>query len=57
MKNDKLSVHCSEKEDEGHTPREIYRAYRLPQDVDVGSLKSTILPNGYLQITAKKIKR
>lgn len=52
---DELSVHCSEKEMEGHPPREVHRTYHLPQDVDVGSLKTTLLPSGFLHITAKKI--
>lgn len=51
---DELVVRCDNANDAGRCKRQVQRAYRLPRDIDVKTLKSTVKSNGTLQITANK---
>ncbi|OZC08281.1 hypothetical protein X798_04632 [Onchocerca flexuosa] len=56
---DHLNVRCLRESKEGkigETKREINRSYKLPSDVDVPTLKSTLTAKGHLIITADKKK-
>uniref|UniRef100_A0A915K566 SHSP domain-containing protein n=1 Tax=Romanomermis culicivorax TaxID=13658 RepID=A0A915K566_ROMCU len=50
-----ISCHHDEREDQyGRISREIRRAYHLPRDVDILTLKSVLHKDGVLVISAKK---
>ncbi|CAD6187960.1 unnamed protein product [Caenorhabditis auriculariae] len=52
-----LLIHCrheSRSDSHGTIAREINRAYKLPEDVDVTSVKSHLGTRGVLTITANK---
>ncbi|VDO83138.1 unnamed protein product, partial [Onchocerca flexuosa] len=56
---DHLVVRCTRELKEGRfgeTKREINRSYKLPSDIDVRTLKSTLTAKGHLIITAEKKK-
>nr|CDJ82976.1 Heat shock protein Hsp20 domain containing protein [Haemonchus contortus]CDJ88668.1 Heat shock protein Hsp20 domain containing protein [Haemonchus contortus] len=55
-----LLIHCRHelRSDElGSIAREVHRAYKLPNDVDVTSVKSHLTNRGVLSITANKIAK
>ncbi|ETN79703.1 Hsp20/alpha crystallin family protein [Necator americanus] len=54
-----LLIHCrheSRADELGTIAREVHRAYKLPLDVDVTSVKSHLTNRGVLNITASKKK-
>ncbi|CAJ0600086.1 unnamed protein product [Cylicocyclus nassatus] len=54
-----LLIHCrheSRSDEHGTVSREVNRAYKLPSDVDVNSVKSHLTNRGVLNITASKVK-
>lgn len=56
---EELVIHChhDERTDaHGKITREIHRCYKLPADVNAGSVKSHLGQNGVLTITADKKK-
>ena len=55
---DHLTFHCHHEmrnDDHGTISREVNRSYRLPDSVDKSTIKSHLLQNGVLRVTAKKI--
>ena len=57
--NDEVVIHCRHEarpDEFGRVAREVFRAYRLPEDVDVNTLKSELTPRGMLVIHASKKK-
>ncbi|CAK5073619.1 unnamed protein product [Meloidogyne enterolobii] len=55
---DCLNFHCQhEKRSDVHggtVSREVNRSYRLPDDLDRNTIKSHLMQNGVLRVTAKK---
>ncbi|KJH47790.1 Hsp20/alpha crystallin family protein [Dictyocaulus viviparus] len=52
-----ILIHCrheSRPDEHGSVSREVHRAYKLPADVDVSTLKSNLTSRGVLLISAKK---
>ncbi|KAH7705846.1 HSP-12.2 protein [Aphelenchoides avenae] len=55
-----LSVHCSHdvrQDKHGDVKREISRSYKLPEDVDVSTIKSHLTKNGILYVSAAKKRK
>uniref|UniRef100_A0A1I7XQR6 SHSP domain-containing protein n=1 Tax=Heterorhabditis bacteriophora TaxID=37862 RepID=A0A1I7XQR6_HETBA len=54
-----LLIHCrheTRSDQHGTIAREIHRAYKLPADVDLSTVKSHLTSRGVLSITAQKQK-
>lgn len=55
--SNQVTISCEHEErsnEMGSVKRQIYRAYKLPDDVDASKLKSNLSARGLLTITAPK---
>ncbi|KAL3096959.1 hypothetical protein niasHS_002675 [Heterodera schachtii] len=54
---DHLNIHCKHEarsDVHGSVSREINRSYKLPNDVNTGTIKSHLTQNGVLRVSAQK---
>ncbi|KAI3415444.1 hypothetical protein GPALN_005050 [Globodera pallida] len=57
LSGDHLFIYCHHEErvdEHGWVKRELHRSYKVPEDVDTGTIRSHFTPNGILQLKALK---